>query len=97
MNADMENHIKDCSTCLNFQQMQLKEKLICHNIPGKPWEVLGADMFTLNNENYLCILDYHKFLVKKKTEGLSADSLILACNFFFRIWCVQENNVRHKW
>ena len=38
-------------------------------------------MFTLNNKNYLCIVDYHsKFLtVKKKAEDMSTDSLILAC------------------
>ena len=41
-------------------------------------------MFTLNNKNYLCIVDCHsKFLVVKRTEDLSADSLILACKIIF--------------
>ena len=45
-----------------------------------PWKVVGADMFTLHNKNYLCIVDYHsKFPLINKTEDLSADSLILAC------------------
>ena len=56
-------------------------------------------MFTLNNKNYICILDYHsKFPVIKKKEDLSADSLILACKIiFFRIWLAPENNVRCRW
>ena len=55
MSMDIENHTKKCSTCLEFQQKHLKEKLILHEIPGKLWEVIGVDMFTLYNRNYLCI------------------------------------------
>ena len=41
-------------------------------------------MFTLNNKNYLGIVDYHsKFAVIKKREDLSADSLILTCKSIF--------------
>ena len=83
-NADIENHIKNCSTCLDFQQSQPEEKPIHHDIPGKPREVIGMDMFTINNKNYLCIVDYHrKFTRVKKVEDMSADSLILACKVIF--------------
>ena len=41
-------------------------------------------MFPLYNRAYLCIVDcYSKFLVIKKTEGPSADNLILACKVIF--------------
>ena len=41
-------------------------------------------MFTLNNKHYLYITDYHsKFPIIKKTENLSADSLILLCKVSF--------------
>ena len=50
MSIDIEDHIKNCSTCLNFQQTQPKEKVIHHDIPGKLWEVTGVDMFTLNKK-----------------------------------------------
>ena len=50
MYPDIENHIKSCSTCLYFQQTQTREKVIHHDIPGKPWELIGADMFTLNTK-----------------------------------------------
>ena len=46
-----------------------QEKGIHHNIPGKPWEVIGVDMFTLNNKNYLFIVDYHsKFPIVKRQK-----------------------------
>ena len=41
-------------------------------------------MFTLNNKNYLYLVDYHsKLPVIKKTENLSADSLILTFKCIF--------------
>ena len=36
MNNDIEKHIKICFTHLNLQQMQPKEKIIHHEITGKP-------------------------------------------------------------
>ena len=84
INDDIESHIKNCTTCLTFQQTQLKDKLIHHDNQAKPWEVIGADIFTLNDKHYLCIMDYHsKFPIIKKTEDFSADSLILTCKVIF--------------
>ena len=41
-------------------------------------------MCTLNNKDYLCIVDYHsKFSVIRKTENLSTDRGILACKIIF--------------
>ena len=57
-----------------------QDKMIQHDIPVRPWEVTGTDIFTLNNKHYLCTIDYYsKFPVIKETEDLSADSLILVC------------------
>ena len=73
-----------CVTCLEFQQMQPKEKIINHNIPLRPWEVLDTDIFHFNNKNYLCIIDCHsKFPMVKGLEGLSAESLIATIKVIF--------------
>ena len=64
--------------------MQPKEKIIHHEVPGKTWELVGADIFTLHNKIYLHIVDYQsKFSVIQKMEDLSAESLILACKIIF--------------
>ena len=75
---------KNCNTCLEFQQIQPNKKTIHHDIPIRPWDVVGVDKLQIIAKNYLCIVDYHsKFLVVKKMEGLSADSLILALKVVF--------------
>ena len=58
--------------------------MIHHDIPIRLNNLIGADMFTLNNRQYLCIVDYHsKFMIVKKTKDLSAASLILTCYIIF--------------
>ena len=83
MNADMENHIKIVLHALIFSKLNWKKKIIHHKIPGKLWEKMEADIFTLRKK-YLCIVDYDsKFPFIKKTEDLSTKSLILVCKIIF--------------
>ena len=58
INDDIEKHIKNCTTCLTFQQRQPKDKIIHHDILAKPWEIVGTEMVTLNNKHYLCIVNF---------------------------------------
>ena len=40
-------------------------------IPGKQWEKVDTDLFTLNNSHFLCIADCHSiFPMVKRAEGL---------------------------
>ena len=91
INADIEKYIKSCATCLEFKQTQPKEKIIHHDIPLRPWEVIGTDAFQINNKNYLCIVDYSKFPMVKRLEGLSAESLIATIKVIFA-----EYGIPHK-
>ena len=45
INADIENTIKQCATFLEHQYTQPHGKTIPHEVPYKPWEVVGADFF----------------------------------------------------
>ena len=84
INTNVENHFKSCITCLEFQQMQPKEKIIHNDILLRPWEVLDANIFHLNNKNYLCLIDYHsKFPVIKRVEGLSTENITTTIKVIF--------------
>ena len=81
-NVDIKEYIKTVPHVLNFSKHS--QKTIHHDIPLRPWEVLGADIFLLNKKNYLCIVDYHsKFPIVKRLEGLSAESLITKIKVIF--------------
>ena len=84
INADIKKYIKQCATCLKFQQTQPKEKIIHHNIPLRPWDVVRADAFHFNNRNYLCVIDNNsKFPIAKRLEELSAENLINTVKIIF--------------
>ena len=76
MNTDIENTVNQCATASIHMQ---KKKTILKNLPTKPWEIVGADIFLINKETLLCIVDYYsKFPVVKRVDGLSADDFIKA-------------------
>ena len=65
--------------------MHPKDKMIHHDVPDKPLEVVGADIFSLYNKNYLS-----QFLIIKKMDGLSADSLILIYQIIFEEYILSK-------
>ena len=59
MNTDIENTVKQCATCLDYQQTQLHERPLLHEPPSKLWDINGANIFSINNSTLLCIADYY--------------------------------------
>ena len=47
INTDIDQHIKRCNMCLEFQQMQPKEKMIHHDMSLRPWNCWVQMYFTL--------------------------------------------------
>ena len=57
--------------------MQPQEKGIHYVIPGRHWEVVGADVFMNKDKIFLCIADYYsKFPIVKKVNNLLVDDLV---------------------
>ncbi|KAJ8023319.1 hypothetical protein HOLleu_35705 [Holothuria leucospilota] len=59
INRDIEKLVSSCSICQELQPSQTREPLEPHEIPSTPWTKLATDLFTLDNNNYLLITDYH--------------------------------------
>ena len=84
MNADIKHTVKEYTTCLEYQQMQPHRKMIPHEMMCKAWELVGSDIFSINNNTLLHIVYYYrKFPIVKGVEGLSADDLIRAAKIVF--------------
>ena len=84
INTDIKKYIKQYPTCHQFQQMQPQERIIHHDIPLQPLEVVRADVFHYNNKHYPCIIDYNsKFPLIKRLEGLSAENLTNTVKIIF--------------
>ena len=56
---DVEQLVKTCGVCQEYQPKQHNEPLQPHDIPSTPWVKLASDLFTLDGEEYLLLTDYH--------------------------------------
>ena len=47
--------------------MPPQEKALHYEIACRPWEIIGEDVFMINDKSLLSIVDYHsKFLIVKQ-------------------------------
>ena len=78
INDDIDQLVRRCNTCQEYQRSQQKETLIPHEIPSKPWEMIGTDLFYYEGENYLIVADYYsKFFFVKKVRGQCTSTAVV--------------------
>ena len=74
--------------------MQPQEIAVHYEIPCRPWEVVGADIFMINGKKLLSTVDYHsKFPIVKKYNTLSADDLVQVAKPIFAEYGVSKKIV----
>ena len=72
----------------------MKDKTMSQKIPVGLWESLGADITTINNKHYLCIVVYHSiFPMIKQVEGFCADNLIKTSKIIFSEYGLSSKTV----
>ncbi len=59
INQQIEDKIHNCHQCQKYQRSQVKEPLEQFDIPSRPWETVGSDLFELDGEDYLLVTDYY--------------------------------------
>jgi hypothetical protein len=56
---EIEQVVGRCATCNAYRRRQQPETLLPHPVPSRPWEKIGADIFTLGRKDYLLLVDYY--------------------------------------
>ncbi|XP_023806890.1 uncharacterized protein K02A2.6-like isoform X1 [Oryzias latipes] len=63
----LSNQLSDmvlrCRTCIQ-ERTNVKEPLMPSQMPDRPWQRLGADLFTLDSKEYLLVVDYFSRFVE---------------------------------
>ena len=68
--------VKDCELCNKYQQAQPRLPAMQPDLPTRPWEKLGSDIFQFNGANYLIIVDYYsRFPVIRPLNDTSASTI----------------------
>ena len=58
MSAEIRHFIESCDVCTSYSAKQPAETLRMHEVPDRPWEKVGTDIFTIQGRNYLITVDY---------------------------------------
>jgi transposase InsO family protein len=63
---------------MDFRNKNPKEPLRPTPIPDGPWQTVGSDLFTWNNEDYIVIVNYYsKFFEVSKLENTRSKTVIM--------------------
>ena len=77
---DIKQLVKDCDTYNKYQAEQPKLPLMQPDLPTRPWEKLGTDIFEFKGLKYLMIVDYYsRFPVIRLLSDISSETI---CNHF---------------
>ena len=68
--------MKDCDICNKYQAEQPKLPVMQPDLPKRPWEKLGTDIFEFKGNKYLMIVDYYsRFPVIRLLSDITADAI----------------------
>lgn len=72
MSQSITEMVNNCDVCNTYQKRQTKEPLHPHSVPERPWQKIGVDLFTFDQQEYLLLVDYHSKFIE--VEWLRTDT-----------------------
>uniref|UniRef100_A0A8D8S762 RNA-directed DNA polymerase n=1 Tax=Cacopsylla melanoneura TaxID=428564 RepID=A0A8D8S762_9HEMI len=86
MSHDIEQKVKSCSTCNAYPMSPRHLPMQTHETPSLPWERVAADVFHVDENNYIIVVDYYSdYFEIEKLNSLSAAHMILCMKKIFAI------------
>uniref|UniRef100_A0A3B3I7K6 Gypsy retrotransposon integrase-like protein 1 n=1 Tax=Oryzias latipes TaxID=8090 RepID=A0A3B3I7K6_ORYLA len=80
ISSTIREMVKGCHVCSMFQPAQQKLPIMQPDLPTRPWEILGSDIFEFDSHKYLIIVDYSsRFPVVRLLPDISARTV---CTYF---------------
>jgi len=77
MNSNIEETVKNCTKCADFQRKQPSEPLIPTETPGLPFMMVGTDLLDFEPKTYLLTVDYYpKFIEVDRLQDLGSKATI---------------------
>lgn len=78
MSNEIKQMIESCHMCIKYSKSQTQEELKSHEIKMLPWNKVGCDLFELQGEKYLLIIDYYsKFIEIEVLENDTSSNRVI--------------------
>jgi hypothetical protein len=94
ISVDITELVFSCPICLEFRNSNLKEPLVPHAIPDYPWQNVATDLFTLNGQDYIVVVDYFcRYFEFEKLGSTSSDAVNVKRKGIFSRFGIPEKAV----
>ena len=70
MNQEITNYVSQCRVCNTHRAEQSKEPMVPRDVPGRPWVNVGADLFELQGQHYLLLVDYFSNVFERSVRSM---------------------------
>ncbi|XP_056106475.1 uncharacterized protein K02A2.6-like [Rhinichthys klamathensis goyatoka] len=79
INQDITIEVSKCQTCARYQFNNPREPLKSHPVPERPYQKVGADIFTCHGKNYLLVTDYYSFYPEVCALSTTTAENVISC------------------
>ena len=77
MSEDIFYFVDQCSICNRAKPHQQKEPLNLHDVPSRPFEFVGTDLFDFNSKTFIVLVDsYSGFFEFQELSALTSKNII---------------------
>ena len=85
LSCQLNELVRNCNTCIK-ERANPVEPLMAGELPQRPWQKVGSDLFSLNHDTYLLVVDYYSRFVEiaKLTPTRSQDIIVHLKSMFAR-------------
>ena len=88
------SHVAKCTVCATHKRSNQKEPLKPHDVPQYPWQVVGTDVFTFDNQDYLVVCDYlSNCFEMQKLRNTNSQTIIKVMKTWFATHDIPEKIV----
>ena len=91
---DIEDTVANCSFCQTNRPTQRKEPLMPTQLPTRPWQRVGADLFDLDGRQHLVVVDYYsRYIEIAQLSNMTSAQVIGKLKNFFARWGIPDELV----
>ena len=84
MPHNISSYVDKCTECATFEPECVREPMISHEIPARPWAKVAADFMDYGAKSYLVVVDYYsKYPEVIRTPSKKAQAAIEAMKSIF--------------
>jgi hypothetical protein len=98
MNSQIEELVSTCPTCLHHGKANQRELLHPHEIPQRPWQKVGTDLFDWQGKPHLIVVDYYSSYPEvAELRDTKASTVIKKTKSFFSRHGIPETVISDNW